>query len=30
MGADEYPFRQPGEERVKFLVRPDRVRHVKQ
>jgi PPOX class probable F420-dependent enzyme len=27
---DEYPFRQPGEERVKFVVRPDRVRYVKQ
>jgi PPOX class probable F420-dependent enzyme len=27
---DEYPFRQPGEERIKFTIRPDRVRYVKQ
>lgn len=27
---DEYPYRQPGEERVKFIVRPERVRYVKQ
>jgi PPOX class probable F420-dependent enzyme len=27
---DEYPFRQPGEERIKFVVRPERVRYVKQ
>lgn len=30
IGQDEYPYRQPGEERVKFVVRPDRVRYVKQ
>jgi PPOX class probable F420-dependent enzyme len=30
MGQDEYPFRQPGEERVKIVVQPDRVRHQKQ
>lgn len=29
-GQDEYPYRQPGEERIKFVVRPDRVRYVKQ
>lgn len=27
---DEYPFRQPGEQRVKFTVKPDHVRHQKQ
>ncbi len=26
LDADEYPFRQPGEERVKFLIAPERVR----
>ena len=30
IGQDEYPFRQPGEERVKFTIQPDRVRYVKQ
>lgn len=30
IGQDEYPYRQPGEERIKFLVRPERIRHVKQ
>lgn len=30
IGKDEYPFRQPGEERIKFVVRPERVRYVKQ
>jgi PPOX class probable F420-dependent enzyme len=29
-GQDEYPYRQPGEERIKFVVRPERVRYVKQ
>lgn len=29
-GQDEYPYRQPGEERIKFVVRPERVRHVQQ
>jgi PPOX class probable F420-dependent enzyme len=27
---DEYPFRQPGEQRVKFRVTPERVRHQRQ
>ena len=27
MGADEYPWLQPGEQRIKFLVEPERVRH---
>jgi PPOX class probable F420-dependent enzyme len=27
---DEYPFRQPGEERIKFSIRPEHVRYVKQ
>jgi PPOX class probable F420-dependent enzyme len=27
---DEYPFRQPGEERIKFVVEPERVRYQKQ
>ena len=26
LGADEYPFRQPGEQRVKIVVEPERVR----
>ena len=30
IGQDEYPFRQPGEERIKFVVQPDRVRYQKQ
>jgi PPOX class probable F420-dependent enzyme len=30
IGQDEYPFRQPGEERIKFTIQPDRIRHVKQ
>jgi PPOX class probable F420-dependent enzyme len=30
LDKDEYPFRQPGEERVKFVVTPDKVRHQKQ
>jgi PPOX class probable F420-dependent enzyme len=25
LGKDEYPFRQPGEQRVKFLIEPERV-----
>ena len=28
--ADEYPFRQPGEQRIKYVVDADRVRHQKQ
>ncbi len=27
---DEYPFRQPGEQRVKFVIEPEHVRHQKQ
>jgi PPOX class probable F420-dependent enzyme len=27
---DEYPFRQPGEERIKFTINPEQVRYVKQ
>lgn len=27
---DEYPYRQPGEQRIKFVIEPVRVRHVKQ
>ena len=30
LGADRYPYRQPGEQRVSFLVEPARVRHQKQ
>jgi PPOX class probable F420-dependent enzyme len=30
IGADEYPFLQPGEQRVTFLVEPTLVRHQKQ
>lgn len=30
VGADRYPYRQPGEQRVSFLVEPTRVRHQKQ
>ena len=26
LGKDEYPFLQPGEQRIKFLVEPERVR----
>jgi PPOX class probable F420-dependent enzyme len=29
IGQDTYPYRQPGEQRVKFLIEPDRVRHMK-
>ena len=28
--ADEYPFRQPGEVRVKFTLEPEKVTHLKQ
>jgi PPOX class probable F420-dependent enzyme len=27
---DEYPFRQPGERRIKFVIKPDHIRHQKQ
>jgi PPOX class probable F420-dependent enzyme len=30
LGQDEYPFRQPGEQRVKFVIEPNHVRHMKQ
>src|SRR5438128_665041 len=30
LGVDEYPYRRPGERRVKFVIEPRRVRHVKQ
>jgi hypothetical protein len=30
IGQDTYPFRQPGEDRVKYVVEPDNVRHQKQ
>ena len=30
IGQDEYPYRQPGEQRIKFVVQPDHVRYVKQ
>jgi PPOX class probable F420-dependent enzyme len=30
LGKDTYPFRGPGERRIKFLIEPERVRLVKQ
>jgi PPOX class probable F420-dependent enzyme len=30
IAQDEYPFRQPGEERIKFVIQPDHIRHQKQ
>jgi len=30
IGQDEYPFRQPGEERIKFVIEPERIRHLRQ
>jgi len=30
LGADSYPFRQPGEQRITFVVDAARVRHQKQ
>jgi len=30
IGQDEYPYRQPGEQRIKFVIEPDHIRHVKQ
>ncbi len=30
LGQDEYPYRQPGEQRIKYLISPDHVRFVKQ
>lgn len=30
INQDEYPFRQPGEERIKFVIEPESIRHQKQ
>jgi PPOX class probable F420-dependent enzyme len=30
IGQDEYPYRVPGEQRVKFVIQPEHIRHVKQ
>jgi PPOX class probable F420-dependent enzyme len=30
IGQDKYPYRSPGEQRIKFVIRPTRVRLVKQ
>jgi PPOX class probable F420-dependent enzyme len=30
INEDEYPYRQPGEQRIKFLIRAEHVRYVKQ
>jgi PPOX class probable F420-dependent enzyme len=30
IGQDEYPYRQPGDQRIKFVIRPTRVRHQQQ
>jgi PPOX class probable F420-dependent enzyme len=30
IGQAEYPFRAPGEQRIKFVIAPDHVRYVKQ
>lgn len=30
LGVDRYPGYRPGEERIKFVIRPERVRYVKQ
>jgi PPOX class probable F420-dependent enzyme len=30
LNQDSYPYRQPGEQRVKFLISPDHVRYAKQ
>jgi len=27
---DEYPYRQPGEQRIKFVIEPEHVRYLKQ
>jgi len=29
IGQDEYPNRRPGEQRIKFVIKPDHIRHVK-
>jgi PPOX class probable F420-dependent enzyme len=30
INQDEYPFRQPGEQLIKFVIEPDHIRHQKQ
>ena len=30
LNQDEYPFRQPGEQRIKYVIEPQVVRHQKQ
>lgn len=30
IGQDKYPYRQPDEQRVKFVIRPEHVRHQRQ
>jgi PPOX class probable F420-dependent enzyme len=30
LGQDEYPFRQPGEQRIKYVITPDHVTYLKQ
>jgi PPOX class probable F420-dependent enzyme len=30
LGQDRYPYRRPDEQRIKFLIKPDRVRYFKQ
>ncbi len=30
IGQDKYPYRQPGEQRIKYVIEPDHVTHVKQ
>jgi PPOX class probable F420-dependent enzyme len=30
LGQDEYPHRRPGEQRIKFVINPEHIRHVKQ
>jgi PPOX class probable F420-dependent enzyme len=30
LGQDEYPFRRPGEQRIKFVIAPEHVRYIKQ
>lgn len=30
LGQDEYPYRRPGEERIKYVITPERIRYVKQ
>jgi PPOX class probable F420-dependent enzyme len=30
INQDKYPFRQPGEQRIKFVIKPEHIRHQKQ